>query len=295
MASAQQTDDAASDKHTWKDEIRDLMRGVAGAAIIGVPLVYTMEMWQVATTFNATEILLLLCFGFAVCVGYNLFSGFRKGNGLVEAIQDALEAIAIGVVLSAVLMALLGAIDLSTPLSDAMSRIAVEAIPLAIGASVANTQFDGGQQDRESSDEEKPGAQEAENRHKTLHEIGIAAAGSLVFAASIAPTEEVALVAQRLSPLGLIAIAAFSLGLSYGMIFVADFTGSENRQKDSGILQSPVGETVLAYAVALAVSLVAVCFFHGVEITASPFTVVALTVSLGLPAAIGGAAGRLIV
>ncbi|MBC7807791.1 MAG: TIGR02587 family membrane protein [Akkermansiaceae bacterium] len=295
MASQQNTDRSTPHDHTWKDEIKDLMRGIGGAAIIGVPLVYTMEMWQVATTFNTTDILLLLCFGFTVCVGYNLFSGFRDGNGLTEAVKDAVEAVAIGVLLSTVLMALLGVIDSGTSLSETMSKIAVEAIPLAIGASVANTQFDGGQEDREASSDENPEAEETENRHKLLREIGIAAAGSVVFAASIAPTEEVALVAQRLSPLGLIAVAVFSLALSYGMIFIADFTGSEKRHKDAGILQSPLGETLLAYAVALAVSLAAVVFFHGVEIADSPFTVVALTVSLGLPAAIGGAAGRLIV
>lgn len=295
VAGEQKTDDTSSGEHTWKEEMKDLMRGVGGAAIIGVPLVYTMEMWQVATTFRFTNIVALFCFGFLVCVGYNFFSGFRNGSGFAQAFKDALEAIAIGIVLSAVLMLLIGVIDSATPFPEAMSKIAVEAIPLAIGASIANTQFDGGQQDRAASDEEQPDDEASESRHKTLREIGTAAAGSLVFAASIAPTEEVALVAQRLSPLGLIAIAGFSLALSYGMIFIADFTGSEARRNDPGILQSPIGETVLAYAVALTISLTAVCFFHSVEIAESPYTVVALTVSLGLPAAIGGAAGRLIV
>lgn len=278
----------------WRDEGRDLMRGVGGAAIIGVPLVYTMEMWQVSTLFSSRQILLLLCFGFAVCVGYNLFSGFRNGSGLSEAVRDAVEAVAIGIVLSVVLMILIGVIDSGTSLSDAVAKISVEAIPLAIGASVANTQFNGGQQDA-NSPEDDSSPDPTTIRNATFHEIGIAAAGSLVFAASVAPTEEVALIAQRLSPIGLICIAAFSLALSYGMIFVADFTGAERRQNSSGILQSPLGETLLAYAVALAVSLTAVCFFHSVDVTRSPFTLIALTVSLGLPAAIGGAAGRLLV
>lgn len=269
------------------------MRGIGGAAIIGVPLVYTMEMWQVSTLFSSRQILLLLCFGFAVCVGYNLFSGFRNGTGLSEAVRDALEAVAIGIVLSGVLMVLIGVIDSGTSLADAVSKISVEAIPLAIGASVANTQFNGGQKDRDSPEDSPQDSTEI--RNTTFHEIGIAAAGSLVFAASVAPTEEVALIAQRLSPIGLICIAVFSLALSYGMIFVAGFTGAERRQNTSGILQSPMGETLLAYAVALAVSLTAVCFFHSVDVTRSPSSLIALTVSLGLPAAIGGAAGRLLV
>ena len=269
------------------------MRGVGGAAIIGVPLVYTMEVWQVATTFGARNVFLLLAVGGAVCIGYNFVSGLHKGGNLRQAAKDAVESLAIGAILSAVLMVLLGVIDPGTSLADAVYRITAETVPLAMGASIASTQFDGGNSDR-SGGEDDGGGEDAKSQ--ILREVGIAAAGSLIFAASIAPTEEVALVAHRISPLGVLGIVVFSLLLSYGMIFVADFTGSETRQKEGqGVLQSPLGETVLCYAVALAVSFVAVNFFHGIAVNESLYNTVALTVTLGLPAAIGGAAGRLLV
>ena len=273
------------------------MRGVGGAAIIGVPLVYTMEVWQIATTFGARNVLLLLAVGFAVCVGYNYFSGLRGdgegGGDLRQAAKDAVESLAIGAVLAGVLLWLLGVIDSGTSLADATHKIAAETVPLAMGASVASTQFDGGKSDREGEGENDANTSPAK---QTLREVGIAAAGSLIFAASVAPTEEIARIAQRVSPLEIAGIALFSLLLSYGMIFVADFTGSQTRQKEGqGILQSPVGETVLSYTVALFVAFVAVNFFHGVAAHESLYSTVALTVTLGLPAAIGGAAGRLLI
>lgn len=262
------------------------MRGVGGAAIIGVPLVYTREVWEIATTFGRLEIFLLVFWGSLVCFGFSLFSGLRKESGVVAAAKDAVTALAVGILLATVLLLLLGIIDLQTSPVEAVSRIAVETVPLAMGASVANTQF--GSDNESDSDS-------GENNDSALREAGFAAAGSLIFAASIAPTEEVALIAERLNPLGIAAIALFSLLLSYGMIFVADFTGGDARRGAKGILQSPLGETVLAYALALVVSFVCVAYFHALSPAPNPYPMIALTVSLALPASVGGAVGRLIV
>jgi uncharacterized membrane protein len=46
-------------QHTWGDEAQDLMRGVGGATMMGISLVYTMEMWQHATLAHPWTMLLL--------------------------------------------------------------------------------------------------------------------------------------------------------------------------------------------------------------------------------------------
>ncbi len=271
------------------------MRGVGGAAIIGIPLLYTQEAWNIATTFGAREIFLLLLGGAVLCVGYNAVSGFRKDNGLTAAIKDAVESLAIGAVLATVLSFLLGVVDTGMSLAVIASKIAVETVPLALGASVANTQFGGDK--NEDAHEKGDGTDESDgsSRKKLLLEVGVTVAGAMILAASIAPTEEVAQIAERLSALGVAAVALVSLLLSYGMIFVADFTGAKARRESEGVLQSPMGETVLSYAVSLAVSFLLVQAFHGVEAATSPYMAIALTVSLALPATIGGAVGRLII
>jgi uncharacterized membrane protein len=69
----------------------------------------------------------------------------------------------------------------------------------------------------------------------------------------------------------------------------------EERRHARGVLQSPWGETLLAYGIALGVAFACVIGFHGVGPADSPFSTLALVVVLGLPATVGGAAGRLLV
>lgn len=287
--------------NAWAEEFQDLLRGVGGAAIIGIPLVYTMEVWQLATMLSPRNVLYLFLIGFFVCVGFNFVSGFRHDSGLKRAFLDAIEALALGAALSLLLLALLRIIDLDTPLQEAVRRIALEAVPLALGASIARTQF-GEEEAGDGNSEAAPQEEEPEDKEKeepaianpALREAGLSLAGAIVFAANVAPTEEIMWIAGRLTWLHLLLLLAFSLALSYGMIFVAEFGGLEERKKTPGLLQTPVGETLMAYAIALGVSLVMFLAFHGTSPLISPAAAVAGVLALGLPATVGGAAGRLI-
>lgn len=278
--------------HTWADEWRDLMRGVGGAAIIGIPLVYTMEMWQLATLLPPRNVLLLITLALLVNVGYNYASGFRDDSGIIDAVFDAVESYGLAVVFAFVLLVLLRIVDASTPVLDVATKVAVEAIPLSIGISIAAVQFTGG---GDSGGGEAQGSETARRRYPALLDAGIAVAGAIVFAFNVAPTEEILLLATRATPPHLLALMVFSLALSYGMIFVADFSGVQQRRSARGLLQTPAGETVMAYALALLVSAGMLYAFHPVTVGEHPYTFAAAMVVLGLPATVGGAAGRLLV
>jgi putative integral membrane protein (TIGR02587 family) len=275
--------------HTARDEFGDLMRGVGGAALIGVPLVYTMEVWDLATFVPARNVFTVLLTAFVLNVGYNYVSGFRKGAKFGRAVMDAIEALAIGALMALFLLCLLGIVRANTPLADAVCKVALEAVPLSFGASVANTQFSG---DRQGGPEQIPTP--SDRKRRDLMEAGIAVAGSVLFAANIAPTEEVLRIALRMDTRNLLLLMVVSCVLSYLILFVADFTGREQRVKMPGLLQSPTGETALAYGIALLVSFGMVVGLHGLDPLTSSRTTLAATVVLGFPAAIGGAAGRLI-
>ena len=103
------------------------------------------------------------------------------------------------------------------------------------------------------------------------------------------------LLATRATTGHLLALIAFSLLLSYGLIFVAEFSGLEARLRSKGLLQSPWGETLLSYALSLLIALGLIYAFHDVALAESPYTTAAALVVLGLPAVVGGAAGRLLV
>lgn len=282
--------------HGWPDEVRDLMRGIGGAAIIGIPLVYTMEMWQLATLLVPRTVFILALMAIIVNIGYNYTSGFRKGGGLRDALFDAVESYALGAVFSLLLMALLRIVDQDTPRIDLACKVAIEAIPLSIGISIANTQFAGSRTNgAEGDNAENPETTPGTKPHPTLVEAGISVAGAIVFAFNVAPTEEIILLASRATWLHLVALIIFSLLLSYGMIFVAEFSGREQRLQTRGFLQSPLGETLLAYLLSLLVASGMVYAFHSLSFSESPYTLISAVVVLGLPATVGAAAGRLIV
>ncbi len=74
----------------------------------------------------------------------------------------------------------------------------------------------------------------------TLANLGATALGAVVIAVVIAPSQEVPLVAGRLSTPWLLVLLAASLLLSYIIVFVADFISVEARASHPGILRHPV-------------------------------------------------------
>jgi hypothetical protein len=72
-----------------------------------------------------------------------------------------------------------------------------------------------------------------------------------------------------------------------------DGDGGRETLRGSGPLDTPLGETVAAYAISLAVSVVLLWSF-GLTDGAGPAAIVAMTVVLGFVASFGAAAGRLL-
>lgn len=86
---------------------------------------------------------------------------------------------------------------------------------------------------------------------------------------------------------------AASLAISYLIVFVAGFSGEQQRRDQAGVLQHPITETVVCYLVALVSAITMLALFHRLR---GPWTLdLSRAVVLALPAAVGGAAGRLAV
>lgn len=121
----------------------------------------------------------------------------------------------------------------------------------------------------------------------------VAAAGALVFALNIAPTEEPILLAAELDGVRLGLLVVTSLVLPYLMVFYAEFGGRERRVASDGATQGPITETLLAYAVAFVISAAMLAMFGRVDTVNGAAT--ARVVALAFPASIGAALGRLLV
>jgi putative integral membrane protein (TIGR02587 family) len=289
-----------ADSFGWKEEGQDLLRGIAGGAIIGMPLLFTMEMWQHGMTLSEGHLLGIL--GAALCLNFlfSLVSGLRESDTPQEALFGAVTAMGIAVLLSGAILWLIGAFAAEMAWSERVGMVVVEAAGVSLGVSFANAYRgrsrtgEEGQQDEET---DRPTAPPEDPRRQQLHadltDLGATLAGATLFALNVAPTEEVLLIAARLGPWDQIALLGATLLLCYIILFASGF--KERRVYVDTLFQHPLAETVMACVLSLGVAWVLLLLLGMREVSSHPSTTVAATVVLGTVASVGGAAGRLIV
>lgn len=272
-------------------ELSDVVRGACGGLLFGVPLFFTVEIWWYGSWADPRWVVGALALSFLAVTALNRTSGFRDSRAptLADAAIDGVEMVALGLAGAALMLALLQRITPDTSLEEAIGATTFEAIPFAIGAALARQFLRRPEEPRGEAGGDGPAI------GRTLADAGAAAIGALVLSASIAPTDEVPMLVAAIGPVGLAAVVVASLAISYAIVFQADFRDQEARRDHEGLFQRPVTETLAAYLVSLAVAAATLLFFQRIGPDQSWETWLASTIVLGLPAAVGGAAGRLAV
>lgn len=259
---------------------RDYIRAIGGGLVIGLPLLYTMELWFHGFLLPWWKILLLLAIASVIVVGYNATAGFRRERTWVELFVDSMSTVGLGIIVALVALVILGQINLDTSLRDAAGKVALEAIPIAFGASIAATQLSG-----QSS--------ESKQQVGSFQRLFVGAGGALLFALNVAPTEEPVMLGIAASPWLLIAVVAATLALTLALVFYADF-GGRATDRGEGVLDHPWAETLTSYTVSVGVALLLLWSFgrtDGVGLSA----IVGMTVMLAAVGSVGAAIARLLV
>lgn len=258
----------------------DAMRGFAGAFVVGVPLVYTQEVWFHGGSLGPMVILALLAGSFLLNLGLSTAVGFHPGR-THRPVEDAIVGFGLSFLLAAFLLVLLARIDTSMAWGTALGIIALSAVPLSLGFALGNSLAPA------------EGGRLEDNGGGGLGDLLAAAGGAVVLVLNIAPTEEVLLLSAELGPSRLIGLVLMSLLLSYLMVFYAEFGGKHQRQQADHPIHTPLLETLFAYLVALLISAGLLAAFG--EITGIDGPSLAKSVVLAFPASLGAALGRLLV
>ncbi|MBN3878600.1 MULTISPECIES: TIGR02587 family membrane protein [unclassified Nostoc] len=289
-----------SQKNVWKNEINDIIRGACGGFLFGIPLLYTMEVWWIGSLAKAQLIMTAIALMFIVVYLLNQIEGFRKRRYSwlsYQAAMDTVEAIAIGLACSTFVLLLLRELTPETSLKESLGKIIFESVPFALGVALANqllgdTENSNGKgqaSDRENSTTKNKG----DELHATFADVGGTLIGATIIAFNIAPTDEIPMLAAATSPPWELAMIAASLLISYGIVFQAGFSNQQKRKEQKGIFQRPSSETIMSYLVSLLAGAFMLWFFQKLTLS-DPWTMwLDHTLILGLPATIGGAAGRL--
>jgi putative integral membrane protein (TIGR02587 family) len=257
-------------------------RAFGGALLFSLPILMTMETWSLGFAMDRYRLALLMFTLLPVLVGLAYYSGFEDTTRLRDAVLDAFVAITVTTIMAAVFLSIFGVLDTDTRASEWVGKIALQAVPGSIGALLAQSQFgrtrEEGRKRRESGD---------------FGEYFFMCAGALFLAANIAPTEEVVVIAQMMSPWRSLLLALLSLTLMHAFVYAIEFRGQHEHPTDRSALHGFVKFSVNGYAIALAISAY-ICWTFGRFDGLAPEEIIQAVIVLGLPAAIGAAAARLV-
>lgn len=280
---------ARHDAPTVRESLQEYGRGLAGGLLFSLPLLYTMEMWWAGFIADPQRLIILIAFTFVLLLGYNRFAGLHEGASWAEVAIDSVEELGLGIVTATIMLYLLGRIGPGYSSHEVIGKIVVEASVVAIGYSVGTAQLNAG--DNESG--RKQNRRRANPPARFARELVIAFCGAVLFAANIAPTEEILMIAAETRPVRLIGLVALSILTASIILYFSNFARSDSvlhRDSPSGFI---VGSSI-TYAVAVIASALILWFF-GRFAGASLEMVVSQTVVLGFPATLGSSAGRLLI
>jgi putative integral membrane protein (TIGR02587 family) len=281
-----------------RQSLSDYSRGIVGGLLFSLPLLYTMEVWWAGFLAGPPRLLALLGATFVLLLGYNHFAGLRRDVSFQATVGEAVEEMGLGLLLAALVLWLTGRIEASMGLREVLGKVVVETAVVAIGVSVGKAQLGSGG-GRRGGDQGAPGAgsdgdQGSEDGAPGFFgQLVIAACGALLIAGNVAPTEEIVLVAAETGAGKLLALLLLSLLVTAAVLYHADFRGAERSVRRPAGPADVAAGTAMMYGVALAVSAGLLWFFGRFDGAAAPL-VVAQTVVLGFPAALGASAGRLL-
>lgn len=268
--------------------LQEYGRGIAGGLIFSLPLLFTMEMWWAGFTMPADRQLAYVCATFLLLLGYNRFAGLRPDSTWYEVAIDSVEEMGLGLALAALILLALGRIGLQSSPAEILGKTIVEGMTVAIGVSVGTAQL-GGNDDNE---EHTSGTLES-RRPGFGGQLTLAICGAVLFAANIAPTEEIQMLAAGISSYHLVGLVLLSMAIGTLVLFFSDFSGAARVVPSPPRRGDIVEGAVITYAAALAAS-AAILWAFGRFDGRDLHDILAQTLVLGFAATLGASAGRLL-
>jgi putative integral membrane protein (TIGR02587 family) len=273
------------------------MHGLAGAFLFGMPFLYTMEIWWRGNTAGPARMLSALALTFVALVVLERAAAARSNRSVpwLRTLIEATQALATGLVAAGVGLCLIGFLEVDAGLNAIVGRLCMEGLPFGLGVGLADFllgEKEDGQEkggDGQSADPKDSGNM----RDRIIVRSGATALGATVIALTLAPTHEIPLIAIGLGYPHLLGMVGASLVISYLIVFASNFVATEARRAHRGGFNAPVVETAISYMISLVMAGGMLWLYQQIDLSDSPDLWASYIVVLGLPASIGGAAGRL--
>ena len=258
-----------------------IVRGVAGAVLFSFPMLMTMEMWSLGVSVKPARLVLFVTVHPILLVG---MASYGRHDNAVVTRRDAVDGFAaygVGVLTAAAVLPLFGVIEFGMSVEAITRTITIQAAPAGFGAMVAHLELD------------EPAARAGRGHpHGLASSAFLMAVGALYLCSSLASTEEMMLIAYKMSTwqIGGLMVFSFVMMQLFDEYAVEEDRGSATGRSTWGL---SLAMTCIGYAIALLISLYILWTFGRSDgLTAAQL--LKEMVVLGFPAALGAGAVRLL-
>lgn len=266
--------------------LKEYGRGIIGGLLFSLPLIYTMEVWWTGFTASASYLLSCVVVTYLLLLGYNRYAGMRKDASFSEVCWDSVEEIGLALIVTFLFLLLISRIGFGMSVDEIAGKVVIVSMIVAIGISVGTAQL--GQNNKHDSGMQ--GDREGV-RDDFLHILVLALCGAVLFASSVAPTEEIVMIGIESEAIHILFMLLFSLLLSFVILFFSDFRGTESGKT---AFKKMLFDVVIGYMAALLVSFGFLWFFG--RVSGYSFSIVlSQMIVLSIPGSIGASAGRLLI
>ena len=261
-------------------ELLDVGRGIAWGLVFGMPVLYTMEIWLGGREVSPLSLLGVLIGTIFLNIQVAYFAGMRAKNNRHSfrfALEDSITSMGLALVLSALILVSIGQVNTAMGAEAQVSKIVLEACLMSVGITFTNIKF-------KDVPRKKFEVTPASHRHHLM----AAAGGAFIYSFSVAPTEEVILIASKLTSGGLIFLFFLELIFCY---IVLHASGLKHRNFSMDATLEVFRTWTMAFLIA---GLLLLCIGFG-DLTFQDPLLFETTLVLTFPAIIGASAGRLVV
>ena len=262
--------------------LRGLGRAFAGALIFALPMLMTMEMWQLGFYMDPLRLALLLALTVPTLVGLSRFGGLRPTARLRDDVADALVVLLVAALAAAVTLYIFGILAPGMSAREIIGKIVLQTVPGSFGAMLARSQLGG-----------EPEGEREKDPPTYWGELFLMGAGALFLSFNMAPTEEMVLIAYKMSAWQSAALALVSLGLMHAFVYTLNFRGGSARPDHIPAWSLFARFTLVGYAIVLGVSLFSLWVLGRTD-GDSLKEILSASIVLGFPGAIGAASARLL-
>ncbi len=268
---------------TYRQYAVALSRALAGAIIFSLPLLMTMEMWWLGSYLAPWRLLQFSLANMVMLYFLSRVAGFEESHNALDDTLDAFAAFAVAVFAASALLWLIGAIRPGMTAGEVAGMVAIQTVPASFGAMIGAKLLGEGKE-----------IEEREYWRRTYSgRLFLMLAGALFLSFTVAPTEEMILIAYQMTAWQGLVLVLLSILALHAILYFVGFPGQQLRS-EANVAAALLRHSLPGYAIAICGCFYILWSFGRVD-GSDPYQIAMTVAVLGFPAAIGAGIARVVV